>query len=75
MHSTKRATANTHVAFSRKLVVRWTPPIWLAPGIRWRVLPLGVLDQNHCTQEEADNQDDDGKESGHVQLFKSYAAF
>ena len=37
--------------------------------------PLGVLDQNHCTQEEADNQDDDGKESGHVQLFKSFAAF
>ena len=37
--------------------------------------PLGILDQNHCPQQEADNQNDDGKESGHVQFFKSYAAF
>ena len=76
MHNTKRDTANTHVAFSRKFVVRWTPPIWLAP---WNPVasppPLGILDQNHCPQQEADNQNDDGKESGHVQFFKSYAAF
>ncbi len=36
---------------------------------------FGVLDQNHCPQEEADNQNDDGQKGDHVQMFKSYAAF
>lgn len=36
---------------------------------------FGVLDQNHCPQKEADNQDDDGQKYNHVQLFKSFAAF
>ena len=31
MQRTNKATAKNQVDFSRKLVVRWTPPIWLAP--------------------------------------------
>jgi len=42
MQSTNNAAAKYHVAFSKKLVVRCTPPIWLAP---WNPLashpPLG----------------------------------
>ena len=36
---------------------------------------FGVLDQNHCPQKEADNQDNDGQKYDHVQLFKSFSAF
>ena len=76
MQSTKSAAAKYHVAFSKKLVVRCTPPIWLgALETVGKSSSLGVLDQNHCPQQEAHNQNNDGQKSSHGLRFKCCAAF